>query len=85
MSPGRPRPLRADVAEGLATHGIAAGPEDTPLALRERLNEAYLEEVRRLRRRQREGEIPLSEYASHVEALKRRYPLLGLPVALWTE
>jgi hypothetical protein len=73
------------VIEGLAIHGIAAGPQDTPLVLRERLNEAYLEEVRRLRGRQRAGEIPLSEYASHVEALKRRYPLLGLPLALWTE
>ena len=85
MNPGRPATLRAEVVEGLATHGIAAGPEDTPLTLRERLNEAYLEEVRRLRGRQRQGEIPLSEYAGHVEALKRRYPLLGLPLSLWTE
>ena len=85
MSPRGPVPLRAEVVEGLATHGIVAGPEDTPLTLRERLNEAYLEEVRRLRGRQRAGEIPLSEYAGHVEALKRRYPLLGLPLARWTE
>lgn len=85
MSAGPPGTLRAAVVEGLATHGIAAGPEDTPLALRERLNEAYLVDVRRLRERQRAGEIPLAEYAGHIEALKRRYPLLGLPLSRWTE
>jgi hypothetical protein len=77
--------LRAAVVEELATHRIAAGPEDTPAALRERLNEAYLEDVRRLREQQRAGEIPLAEYAGHVEALRRRYPLLALPLSLWTE
>lgn len=85
MSGGRLGTLRAAVVEGLATHGIAAGPEDTPPALRERLNDAYLEDVRRLRERQRSGEIPLADYASHVEVLRRRYPLLALPLPLWTE
>jgi hypothetical protein len=85
VSGGRLGTLRAAVVEGLAAHGIASGPWDTPAALRERLNDAYLEDVRRLRERQRSGDIPLAEYASHVEALKRRYPLLGLPLSLWTE
>jgi hypothetical protein len=85
VSGGRLGTLRAAVVEGLAAHGIASGPRDTPAALRERLNDAYLEDVRRLRERQRSGDIPLAEYASHVEALKRRYPLLGLPLSLWTE
>jgi hypothetical protein len=85
VSGGRLGTLRAAVVEGLAAHGIASGPRDTPAALRERLNDAYLEDVRRLRERQRSGDIPLAEYASHVEALKRRYPLLGLPLSRWTE
>lgn len=85
MSGGRLGTLRAAVVEGLAAHGIASGPRDTPAALRGRLNDAYLQDVRRLRERQRSGDIPLVEYAGHVEALKRRYPLLGLPLSRWTE
>lgn len=75
--------LRQAVVEELRAHGIE--PEGVPAALRELLNEAYLEEVRRLRERQRSGQIPLREYAGHVDALKRRYPLLGLPLAMWSE
>jgi hypothetical protein len=77
--------LRPAVVEALSRHGIRATPGDTPESLRERLNELYLEDVRRLRQRQRSGEIPLSEYAGQVEALKRLYPLLSLPVSQWVE
>jgi hypothetical protein len=77
--------LRPAVVEELVRHDLAPAPEDAPEQLRERLNERYLEEVRSLKARQVSGEIPRREYASHVEALKRRYPLLGLPIALWTE
>lgn len=77
--------LRAAVLDGLRAHGIEAGPDDDPRSLRERLNDVYLADVRRLRERQRTGEIPLPEYAAHVDALKRGYPLLGLPVSRWTE
>jgi len=41
--------------------------------------------VRKLRARQRAGEIPLAEYARHARALHERYPLLGLPLELWIE
>lgn len=77
--------LKPAVLAGLARHGIVPRPGEDPGALRERLNDAYLEEVRRLRERQRGGEIPLAQYADHVEALKRAYPLLGLPLGLWSE
>jgi hypothetical protein len=77
--------LRASVLEALAAHGLAASPQDAPAALRERLNDLYLEEVRALKTRQQSGAIPLREYATHVEALKRRFPLLGLPLDAWTE
>lgn len=75
--------LRSTVAAELTAHGLAL--QGSPAELRERLNDVYLEEVRRLKQRQRSGEIPLREYAAHVDALKRRYPLLGLPLELWTE
>ena len=77
--------LRASVREALARHGVAIEARDTPVELRERLNDLYLDEVRRLKARQQAGEIPLREYAAHAQALKDRYPLLGLPLDMWTE
>jgi hypothetical protein len=77
--------LRPSVREALARHGLAADESDTPAPLKERLNDLYREDVRRLRARQRSGEIPLRDYASHAQALKERYPLLGLPLDLWVE
>lgn len=66
-------------------HGIEPAAEETASSLRERLNDLYLVEVRRLRDRQRAGEIPKADYAAHVAALKDRFPLLGLPLDRWTE
>jgi hypothetical protein len=77
--------LRPEVRRGLEAHGIEPGPGDSPESLRERLNDRYLEDVRRLRRRQAEGEIALRDYARHADELKHRYPLLGLPLPLWEE
>jgi hypothetical protein len=77
--------LRPAVVADLARHGIEAGPDDTPASLRERLNDRYLEDVRRLRALQVAGEIPLKEYAGRVQTLKDGYPLLGLPLARWME
>jgi hypothetical protein len=77
--------LRPAVREELGRHGITGGPADTPATLRDRLNDVYVEEVRRLRQRQVAGEIPRREYAQHVAALRARFPLLGLPLELWDE
>jgi len=77
--------LRPAVVEALASLGIAAAADESPEQLRERLNERYLEEVRALKQRQQAGEIPLHDYARHVQALKERYAVLGLPVSLWLE
>ena len=77
--------LRPRVAADLARRGLEPRAGDTPASLRERLDDLYLEDVRRLKQRQVSGEIPLSDYARHVEALKESYPLLGLPLSLWEE
>ena len=77
--------LRPLVLEELDRHGIVPSAGDAPETLRERLNDLYLEEVHRLRERQRRGEIPLSDYARHAQALKEGYPLLGLPLGQWVE
>lgn len=78
-------PLRPAVANALRAHGIEPSPDDSPESLRERLNDTYVGEVRRLKQRQLAGEIPLREYAGHVEALRERFSLLGLPLARWRE
>ena len=75
--------LRPQVRAALVAHGVLPRDDDTAASLKERLNDAYLVEVRRLRDRQRRGEIPLSEYAAHAEALKQSFALLGLPLELW--
>ena len=77
--------LRETVRAGLARHGIVPGPEDSPATLRDRLNDLYVEDVRKLRDRQKAGEIPLRAYAAAVEALKQSYPLLGLPLPMWSD
>lgn len=77
--------LRAKVLAQLRRHGIDPEPDDPPADLRERLNDCYLEEVRALRQRQASGEIPLRDYASHVEGLRQRFALLSLPLPVWCE
>lgn len=77
--------LRPAVFEALVRHGLKPGPEDDAETLRGRLNDLYLEEVRRLRERQQAGEIPRPDYARRVQELKEGYPLLGLPLSMWVE
>jgi hypothetical protein len=76
--------LRPRVAEALRGHGIEPA-DESPERLRERLNDLYLSEVRRLKERQVKGEIPLREYAGHVEQLRARFPLLSVPLPLWND
>ena len=77
--------LRPQVHTALVALGVEPRDDDTAASLKERLNDAYLVEVRRLRDRQRRGEIPLREYAAHAETLKQSFALLGLPLELWLE
>jgi hypothetical protein len=77
--------LRPAVRDALVAQGVIPGESDSPSVLKERLNEAYLGEIRALRARQRAGEVPLSSYSQHAEALKNRFALLGLPLGWWTE
>ncbi len=78
-------PLRHAVVEGLLRHGLTLGPEDSPASLRERLNDLYVQDVRRLKARLRSGEIARRDYAGQVQALSEAYPLLSLPPELWVE
>lgn len=53
--------------------------------MRDFLSDLYRYEIRRLRGRLLRGEIPLESYATEVDTLRRRYPLLSLPLSYWVE
>ncbi|HMG34751.1 MAG TPA: hypothetical protein VKM94_12500 [Blastocatellia bacterium] len=76
---------RESVLEALARHGIRPTAETAPELVHEFLSDLYRFEIRDLRRRMLEGEIRKAEYAGHVDALRERYSLLGLPLRFWTK
>jgi hypothetical protein len=82
VAPFRYRP---DVLSTLLTHGVRPTPHTPPALVRSYLNDLYRLELRRLRARLLQGEFHRRDYASRVVALRRRYPLLSLPVEVWTD
>jgi hypothetical protein len=74
----------ARVLAELARHGLRPLPTTSPERLREAVRDLYLYEIRRLRAELLRGRIVRRRYADHVVALRRRYPLLSLPVEQWT-
>ncbi len=76
---------RPEVVEALADHGLAPRPETAPERLREQVSDLYRIEIRALRDRCRAGEFTTRELPSHVVALRKRYLLLSIPIARWTE
>lgn len=78
-----PPPLRPDVLEALLGHGLRPH-DDTPLErLRDQVRDLYLFEIRRLRTAVRRRAFPIDTYAARVVDLRRRYPLLSLPLDRW--
>lgn len=71
--------------EELARHGIIPGDDTPPELIHDFVNALYLFEIRRLRGSMRAGLITKAEYAPQVEALRKRYPILSLPIRFWTE
>jgi hypothetical protein len=76
---------RAEVLEELLGHGLRPSSTTPPSLVRSFLNDLYRFELRRLRALLLAGAIRKPDYASHVIELRRRYPLLSVPVVLWTE
>jgi hypothetical protein len=76
---------RPEVLEELARHGLSPRPDTTPGRLREQINDLYRIEIRRLRDRCRAGEFPTQDLPAHVRELRKRYVLLSIPLAAWTE
>jgi hypothetical protein len=76
---------RERVLDELARHGIIPRSNTPPELVHEFVNDLYLYEIRRLRDQMREGLIPKDDYANRVDELRKRYPVLSLPVGYWIE
>ncbi len=71
--------------DALLGHGLRPGPDTRLDLLRDQVRDLYLFEIRRLRRAVRRGAFPMASYAGRVVALRRRYPLLSLPLDRWRQ
>jgi len=76
---------RNSVLAELARHGVEPREDTPPELVHDFVNDLYVYEIRALRRKQRAGQIPKIDYADHVKELRRRYPILSLPIQYWTE
>jgi len=78
-------PYRYDarVLDALAAHGLVPQPDTSPERLRHAVRDLYRYEIRRLRQSLLAGHIAKGDYADHVVTLRRKYPLLSVPVELW--
>jgi hypothetical protein len=75
---GGPFRYRADVLELLSRHGVHPSSHTRPELVREFVRDLYRYEIGQLRGRLLCQEFPRSEYASRVEHLRQRYPVLVL-------
>ncbi|HEY7544494.1 MAG TPA: hypothetical protein VID27_06415 [Blastocatellia bacterium] len=76
---------RESVLDELARHGIAPRADTPPEMVRDFINDLYVYEIRQLKKRFRAGLIPKDDYAHEVLELRKRYPILSLPLQFWTE
>lgn len=72
------------VLEELARHGLKPHSSTSPQQLRDAVRDLYKYEIRRLRSELLARRFQKQDYAGRVIELRRRYPLLSLPVEAWT-
>ena len=76
---------RREVLDELARHGVRPRADTPPELLKEYLNDLYRYELRNLRARVVNRQLPQRELTQHVIELRRRYVLLSTPLELWIE
>ena len=74
-----------EVLEELARHGLVPRADTPPQLLRDAVRDLYKHEIKRLKGRLLAREFPKGEYAAKVIELRRRYPLLSIPIELWID
>jgi hypothetical protein len=82
---GRTYVYKPQVLDALARHGLIPKTTTPPEQLRAFLNEVYRYELRRLRDRYRSREFSKLDFHVRVIQVRKRYPLMSIPVQLWTE
>ncbi len=75
----------SEVLEELARHGLAPCADTPPQQLRDAVRDLYKYEIKRLKARLLAREFPKGEYADRVVALRKRYPVLSIPLELWID
>ena len=73
----------ARILDALAGHGLVPRPGTPPQQLRDAVRDLYRYEIKRLRLSLLSGHIAKRDYADHVVQLRRKYPLLSVPMDLW--
>jgi hypothetical protein len=76
---------KARVLDELARHGLKPLPTTPPDRLRDAVRDLYKYEIRRLRDDVLARRMHRTDLAGEVVELRKRYPLLSLPVELWLE
>jgi hypothetical protein len=76
---------RSEVLEQLWLHGVHPKPTTSPELVHEFVNDLYRYELRRLRRRLVDGEIPKTGYYDRVVQLRLKYPLVSFKARQWLE
>jgi len=76
---------RDTVLAELARHGVNPRDDTPPELAYQFVTDLHLFEIRKLKREMLAGKIPKLDYAKTVEALRKRYPVLSLPVRYWIE
>lgn len=76
---------RESVLKELARHGVIPFDDTPPELIHEFVSELHRFEIRRLKQQMLAGKIKKKDYASTVEALRKRYPVLSLPARFWIE
>ncbi|MEW6212429.1 MAG: hypothetical protein AB1631_29150 [Acidobacteriota bacterium] len=76
---------KESVLAELARHGVAPREDTPPELIREFVNDLYVYEIRQLRKSFRAGLIAKDDYPRRVVELRKRYPILSLPLRFWTE
>ena len=69
---------RRDVLEALLVHGVRPTGHTRPELVRDFVRDLYKYEIRCLRERYLRRDFPKVEYATRVDELRRRYPVLAL-------
>ena len=77
--------FKPEILDELARHGLKPQATTEPEKLREQINDLYRLEIRKLRDRCRAGEFSTRDLPGRVIALRKRYLLLSIPLANWTE